>query len=52
MKFKVKFKCDKCGEVFYNSINAKSRKEAKKYKEMFKNDTSFIHNVFGGGCEG
>lgn len=48
MKFKVKFKCDSCGEVFYNSIKAKSRKDATKYKRMFKDNNSFLHYLEGG----
>lgn len=48
MKFKVKFKCDQCGEVYYNCIVAKSRKDATRYKRMFKDNNSFIHYLEGG----
>lgn len=50
MKFKVKFRCDYCGEIYYNHIKAKNRKQATKYKKRFKNNNSMIHEIFEGGC--
>lgn len=50
MKFKIRFKCDLCGEIYYNHITAKSRKDATRYKRIFKENNGFIHRLEGSKC--
>lgn len=48
MKFKIKFKCNECGKFFYDYATLKSRKQAKRYKESFKEYTSSLHDLVEG----
>lgn len=48
IKFKIKFKCNECGKFFYDYATLKSRKQAKRYKESFKEYTSSLHDLVEG----
>ena len=44
MKFKIKFKCNQCNKYFYLKARCKSRKDAKRFKNEFKdNDDNLLH---------
>lgn len=43
MRVKVKFKCEVCGKTYYNHVTVKNFKDAKRYKNLLKDDNSLIH---------